>query len=211
MVVMRSPRLRKKFKMTSPYVGVSPEHWSDVTRQLIERHPLKAAEIVEVVLASWNSIFDSRMGSKGFRIGVDIHPKPQIMGFFLHELIPLELHARYPGVWRGEKSAADKDIVYIPDDSFSIEVKTSSNAEHIYGNRSYAQEGSSRKKSKTGYYLAVNFCKFGGEAAMPVIRLIRFGWLDAADWVGQAAETGQQSRLSSSVENGKLLRLYPAC
>lgn len=148
------------------------------------------------------------MGSKGFRIGKEIFPKPQIMGFFLHELIPLELKGRYPSQWRGEISASDKDIVYIPDVKFSIEVKTSSNPSHIYGNRSYAQSTTKGKKAKSGYYLAVNFEKFSSVNEHPSIKLIRFGWLDSNDWIGQKAASGQQSRLSSEVENYKLLELY---
>jgi hypothetical protein len=130
------------------------------------------------------------------------------MGFLLHELISLELAARYPDEWRGEVNASDKDIVYIPDDSFSIEVKTSSNPNHIYGNRSYAQATTKRKKAKSGYYLAVNFEKFSSSKHDPKIRLIRFGWLDSDDWIGQKAATGRQSRLPPEVENNKLLELY---
>jgi ScaI restriction endonuclease len=140
-------------------------------------------------------------------IGKDIFPKPQIMGFLLHELIPLELTSKYPRDWRRDTSVSDKDLVYIPDDSFSIEVKTSSDPNHIYGNRSYAQGISKGKKGKSGYYLAVNFEKFF-TSNNPSIRLIRFGWIDSSDWIGQKAETGQQSRLPPDVENYKLLQLY---
>lgn len=193
-----------------PYTGVSPAKWIDVTRRLIKEHPLKTDEVVEVVLTAWQSIFDSKLGTKGFKIGVDIFPKPQIMGFLLHELIPLELAARYPKFWRPELTGGDKDIVYIPDDSFSIELKTSSDAKHIFGNRSYAQQGSEGKKAKSGYYLTVNFGKFVKGEKQPRIGLIRFGWIDAGDWIGQKAATGQQSRLPREVDSGKLITLYPA-
>lgn len=63
------------------------------------------------------------------------------------------------------------------------------------------------KKGKSGYYLAVNFEKFSN-TTNPQIKLIRFGWIDSGDWIGQKAATGQQSRLSSDVENYKLLQLY---
>ena len=194
--------------MKSPYNGTTPEKWESITKRLIKRHPLQAKEIVDVVLASWQTILETTLGRKGFTIGVDIFPKPQIMGFFLHELIPLELTARYPKAWRGEKQASDKDIVYIPDDSFSIEVKTSSNPNRIFGNRSYAQGTTKGKKAKTGYYLAVNFEKFSATIKQPQVCLIRFGWLDSNDWIGQKAATGQQSRLPTEVENFKLLMLY---
>jgi len=194
--------------MNSPYSGLDSTNWKEVTKQLIKDHPLEPDEIVEVVLAVWESIFKSKMGTKGFHIGKQIFPKPQIMGFLLHELIPLELSAKYPKKWRGEKDASDKDIVYIPNEYYSIEVKTSSNPNHIYGNRSYAQATTKGKKSKTGFYLAINFEKFSKTIDRPNIRLIRFGWLDSDDWIGQKANTGQQSRLSTEVETCKLLELY---
>lgn len=191
----------------SPYSGVPSTKWVEVTEKLIAEHPLSEDEIVEIVLETWRSIFNSVIGMHGFRIGKQIFPKPQIMGALLHELIPLEVAARYPKHWRGEKSAADKDIVYIPDDKFSIELKTSSHREHIFGNRSYAQETVVDKKGKSGYYLAVNFEKFS-ERREPEIVLIRFGWLDHTDWVGQKAATGQQSRLGAEVYTGKFKSLY---
>lgn len=194
--------------MASPYKGLRPGKWLDVTRQLVKAHPLKATEIVEVVLATWDSIFASRLGTSAFHIGKDISPKPQVMGFFLHELIPLELAARHPKFWRGDRTSGEKDIVYIPDSQYSIEVKTSSNPRHIFGNRSYAQEATKNKKVKSGYYLAVNFEKFSDDPKKPNILLVRFGWLDATDWIGQKAATGQQSRLLPDVENYKLLELY---
>lgn len=194
--------------MASPYDGVPSELWSTRTRKLVSVHPLKKAEIVEVVLASWDSIMLTRLGKKGFRIGRDIFPKPQIIGFFLHELIPLELAARYPGKWRGDKIASEKDIVFVPNDSYSIEIKTSSDPRHIFGNRSYAQASTKGKKAKSGYYLAINFDKVVQTNSAPGIRLIRFGWLDSEDWIGQNAPTGQQSKLHPLVENGKLLEMY---
>ena len=194
--------------MSSPYKDLSPKEWLKMTEQLVKSHPLDPEEIVEVVLSSWNSIFDSKMGTKGFHIGKEIFPKPQIMGFFLHELIPLELSSRYPKEWRGEENSSDKDIVYIPDVQYSIEVKTSSNPNHIYGNRSYAQASTKGKKAKSGFYLTINFEKFSKTNVRPHIQLVRFGWLDSEDWIGQKAATGQQSRLSPDVESYKLLELY---
>lgn len=194
--------------MTSPYTGLRPEEWSTKTDEMVAAFPLKMDELVEVVKLSWEGVFASKIGTKRFQIGKHIFPKPQIIAFFLHELIPLELASRYPGVWRGEEAAADKDIVYIPDHSYSIEIKTSSHASQIFGNRSYAQEGGKGKKSKSGYYLAVNFDKSVKGAATPQLRRIRFGWLDHSDWQGQTAATGQQARLSPEIERGKLRLLF---
>ncbi len=46
------------------------------------------------------------------------------------------------------------------------------------------------------------------KVSLDAIKLIRFGWIDSEDWIGQKVATGQQSRLSSDVENYKLLQLY---
>ena len=80
--------------MSSPYAGKNPKDWSAVTKILIKKHPLSTQEIKEVVLQSWNDIFQSKIGKRGYKIGKDIYPKPQILGFFLHELIPLEFGKR---------------------------------------------------------------------------------------------------------------------
>lgn len=192
----------------SPYRSLRPSQWLAQTNKLIAKHPLKSAELVEVVLTCWEDIFRSSFGDARYRIGRDIKPKPQVMGFFLHEFLQLEIPRRYPGEWRGEVTASDKDLVYIPEPHCSIEIKTSSHSDKIFGNRSYAQKSESAKKSKSGFYLAVNFEKFNASRSTCNITKIRFGWLDAEDWRGQAAQSGQQASLSPQVEAAKLVTLY---
>lgn len=199
--------------MQSPYTGLPVEDWEEKTRELIERHPLDPQEIYDVVIQVWSEIFQSSITSRGYRIGINLFPTPQIMGFFLHELIPLELASKYPGIWRRDNSTLEKDIVYIPNNNFSIEIKTSSSSRNTYGNRSYAQQsalGAKPKKDKSGYYLVVNFQKFNSQMASVQtlnIKLVRFGWIDREDWQGQTAATGQQAKLSPDVERYKLLQL----
>lgn len=193
--------------MFSPYKDLLPEQWEQRTLDLINQYPLNPDELFEIVIKVWEDIFRSGIGSKPFRIGEDLFPSPQIMGFFLHELIPLELAYRYPELWRRGDLAAEKDVIYRPDDSLSIEIKISSSRRNIYGNRSYAQIGNTARKSKSGYYLAINFDKFSSKVTKPEITLVRFGWLDHEDWIGQSAATGQQARLSSMVERAKLIVL----
>lgn len=196
--------------MSSPYSGVGASQWLPITKKLVDEHPLSREEIVNLVLESWNYVVGTKLGHK-YTIGSDIKLKPQIMGFFLHELIALELANKYPGKWQTEQTAKDKDAVYLLDEKYSIEIKTSSNKKHIYGNRSYAQPNANGtgKKGKSGYYLAINFEKFSDDSVARIL-LIRFGWLDHEDWMGQIAATGQQSRLSNETENGKLETLYSA-
>ena len=193
--------------MTGPYDGLRQDQWRTRTQELLSRHPLHTDEIVEVVLSSWDSIFQTEIGGKAL-IGVHIFPRPQIMGTFLHELIPLEFAHRYPSDWRREQSVEEKDLVYIPDPHYSVEIKTSSSASRIFGNRSYAQPGKSLKKAKSGYYLAVNFAKFDDAHRRPGVTKVYFGWLDGTDWIGQKAQTGQQSRLPSHIYGSKLLPIY---
>lgn len=110
-------------RMSGPYVGLHRRRWEAKTQELLANHPLEVEEVVEVVLSCWNVIFETSIGGKA-RIGVHIFPRPQIMGMFLHELIPLEFAERYPGIWRREQSVDEKDLVYIPDPSQSVEIKT---------------------------------------------------------------------------------------
>ena len=81
---------------SSPYSDLSPTKWVTKTKQLVAAHPLKAAEIVQVVLLSWEAVFKSKIGPHGFMIGKHLFPRPQIIGFLLHELIALEFSLRYP-------------------------------------------------------------------------------------------------------------------
>ena len=182
--------------------------WAAKTRELIAAHPADLDDLVNVVLNSWASIFESSLGS-GFKIGTHIFPAPQILGFLIHELVPLELERKDPGAWRRDSRASEKDLVFLADKRMSIEIKTSSSKNQIFANRSYGQQNNSReKKAKSGYYLAVNFEKWDDSNGHPMIRLIRFGWLDHTDWHSQKEESGQQSYLPPIVENLQLLTIY---
>lgn len=194
--------------MVSPYEGTVLSQWNSITQGLIDQHPLGEHEIVEVVLEAWESIMTTKIGGK-LQIGRDVLPSPQIMGNYLHMLTAAILTERHPDVWRGEIDKSDKDIVYIPDDTYSVEIKTSSQ-NSIYGNRSYGQKNSDNNsgKQKYGYYLAINFEKFTQSDRHPKVKRIKFGWLDHEDWRAQAAATGQNSTLDRDAWNHKLKLLY---
>jgi hypothetical protein len=132
------------------------------------------------------------------------------MAYLLHELIPLEFASRHSDSWRRDQFGEDKDLVCLADDQYSIEIKTSSSANGLFGNRSYAQPARGDKKSKSGYYLAVNFDGFKGAIPTPRIRKIRFGWLDHTDWRGQLAASGQAATPSLDARKYKLETLYLA-
>lgn len=197
--------------MTSPYAGHPVAQWAQITRELVEDYPLQPNEIVDAVLTAWDGILRTRIADE-LQIGVDIFPGPQIMGNYLHELIPIVLERKFPGVWSRDFRKDDKDLVYLPDNFYSTEIKTSSNPNNIYGNASYGQEDSSNasSKSKDGYYIGVNFEKFD-QAPLghpPRIRKIRIGWLDHTDWHSQSASSGQAATISTDVRDNKLMLIY---
>jgi len=194
--------------MRSPYAGRPTRQWLSVTRRLLERFPLSTAQLVELVLHSWDDLFHSRVGRSAYVIGEAIRPEPQIMGFLLHELIPLNLASRYPGQWRRGAAAHECDAVHVPDDRFSFEIKTSSSRSGIFGNRSYVHGSATSRKRRSGFMLAANFGRFSAGAGRPQVVLVRFGWLDSSDWIGQKAPSGQQARLTKEAKAYKLLVLY---
>ena len=193
--------------LSSPYDGLDKTQWKQKTVELVNLHPLRN-DIVDVVLQCWSDIFASTFGKASYQIGEDIFPAPQIMAFLLHELIPLELTNRYPGKWHRDSSADEKDVVCVFDESYSMEIKASSNPRNIFANRSYAQPNVASKKHKAGYYLAINFESVKQGASRPRITMVRMGWLEHSDWKGQKSPTGQQASLTLDARDSKLLQLY---
>ncbi len=133
----------------------------------------------------------------------DMSLSPQALGSLLHDVIPEYIEKNTKGFRKGE--GKEKDVVCEYNDDFSFEIKTSSQ-KSVYGNRSYAK--SETGKSKSGYYLTVNFEK--STAKDPRILLVQMGWLDHSDWIAQKSDTGQQASLSKDAKKYKLLTLYKA-
>ena len=194
--------------MESPYYGHPVQEWDRITQDLINAHPLSEKEIVNVTIDAWGRIRDTKIGGL-LQIGKDVFPSPQITGSYLHMLIAALLAISHPAEWKAEQDKSDKDIVYIPNDIYSIEIKTSSQNK-IFGNRSYGQKNSIHNsgKQKFGYYLAINFEKYEVSNPTPSIKRIKFGWLDHNDWKAQVAATGQNSTLDNDAWNHKLKLLY---
>ena len=208
--------------MSSPYNGIAHSEWEEITINIVDDHPLEKEDIVEAVMNSWKQIFESKIGH--LSIGKQIFPTPQIMSNILHELIPYNLAEKLGSNYRAGILKNEKDIVYQPDEKYSIEVKASSSKNDIYANRSYAQPSlDSDTKSKNGYYIAVNFEKFemtdneeyrhvehnkNGKIIYPAITQIKFGYLDHTDWIPQSSAKGQQARLSVESKKLKLITLF---
>jgi len=195
----------------SPYENLPEIQWKETTKRLINDHPLSQDVLISTVLEAWDRILRTKIANE-LQIGIDIFPTPQILGNYLHELIPVLLEKKYPGQWTRDIEKKDKDLVCVTNPYYSVEIKTSSNANNIYGNASYGQEDSANASSKTkdGYYLAINFEKFvpSEKNFIPRIKKIRFGWLDHSDWHSQNAPSGQAATISPIVRDNKLLLLY---
>lgn len=172
--------------MKSPYDGHDLQEWDNITKKIVEEYPISENDIVECVQDAWDKTKQTKIGDK-LQIGVDVFPEPQVMGLFLHELIPVTLAEKYPKKFSKGKVKSEKDVVYSPDDSLSIEIKTSSDGTNLFGNRSYGQKNSENNsgKKKEGYYIGVNFEKYTDVNHNPQIKKIRFGWIDHEDWIPQ--------------------------
>lgn len=190
--------------MTSPYLNNPVTEWSKITAQLIEQHPLRMDVIREVALTTWAILWQTRIGEGETSIRLDeIDVPATVVGYFFEKLFARELERRYPTEWRGSRTKNEKDLVYLPDPSFSIEMKSSGQlGTKIFGNRSYNQqtiEGSQISKTeKSGYYITINFYD-------QTLNLIRYGWIDQEDWKAQSAATGQAATLPETVYNHKLV------
>ena len=105
----------------NPYQNLPISNWKEKTIELVENHPLKKEELVKSVLTSWDKIFDTYIGNE-LKIGKDIKPSPQILGNYLHELIPIYFEKKYNGKWHKDKTKNDKDLVCDFNNFFSIEL-----------------------------------------------------------------------------------------
>ncbi|MBP0016781.1 MAG: ScaI family restriction endonuclease [Cyanobacteria bacterium SBLK] len=191
--------------MISPYSHLPQDKWLNKTHELIAEHPLKEDIIKQIILESWTILWDTKIGNNDLKISIqDIDLPAQIVGYFLEKIFAKILETRYPQEWQGGKNKEDKDIIYLPDDRFSLEIKTSGQKGlKIFGNRSYGQKTKNEnleKKSKSGYYITVNFFD-------QTINLIRFGWIDFDDWKAQKSQTGQAASLSDYVYQYKLVEI----
>ncbi|MCD3403720.1 ScaI family restriction endonuclease [Streptococcus equi] len=131
-----------------PYHNVKESEWKSVTERLIEEFPIEMETLRKIVLDSWNELFTISNATRDFAIGKTIFPKPQILGFFLEEIVTQKIHKLDPKTWIPDPTGYSKDLENVREPKYSIEIKTSSSPKNIYGNRSYGQKGDSSKKSK---------------------------------------------------------------
>jgi ScaI-like restriction endonuclease len=158
-----------------------------------------------VALVAWGKVWQTTIGSGSTAVRLaELNVPATIVGYFFEILFAKELQHRFPREWRGNDTGDEKDLVNLKDPALSVEIKTSGQLGlRVFGNRSYGQELQKEglaKKEKSGYYLTANFYK-------RTLTLLRFGWIDAADWKPQASQTGQMAGLPDAVYQWKLVVL----
>jgi hypothetical protein len=192
--------------MLLPYADLDITHWKSKTLQLIERYPLSLEEIKGVALKTWQTLWQTKIGSGKSAIRLDeIDVPATVIGYFFEKLYARELEIHYPDQWRGGRSKSEKDLVCLTNPFFSTEIKSSGQlGNKIYGNRSYKQktrdDSMVSKEEKSGYYITVNF--YG-----TTLTLLRLGWIDFEDWQPQKAATGQSATLKDEVYQHKLIEI----
>lgn len=191
--------------MPSPYEGLTKEEWLAKTRELISCHPLNFETIKQVALKSWQILWSTTIGEGELSIKLfELDVPASVVGYFFEKLFAKELETQQPHCWRGGRNKNDKDVVYIHNDFYSIEIKSSGQlGTKVFGNRSYGQKVENTaldKKEKSSYYITVNFYE-------KEINLLRFGWIDHSDWKAQEASTGQAAGLSELVYKYKLIEI----
>lgn len=184
----------------NPYENKDIEQWHKITENLVRQHPLTDV-MVDLCQKSWESILNGKINTYLNMKIKDMSISPQATGALLHDVLPEYIAKNIEKFRKGQ--GKEKDVVCDYDDFYSFELKTSSQ-KSIYGNRSYAK--SDVGKDKSGYYLTINFEKISSND--PKILLIKFGWLNHSDWIGQKSETGQQASLTKEARENKLLILY---
>jgi hypothetical protein len=189
--------------LQSPYEGKDKSLYQAVTKELIRNHPLSLDETEKIATFCWQVLWETKIGYGETCLRLqELDIPATVVGYFFEKLFAHELGKRCWGKWRGGSAKDEKDLVYIPDNGFSIEIKASGQlGTKIFGNRSFGQKGVQKNKEckdKSGYYITVNFYQ-------QILTLIRFGWIDFSDWQPQKAPTGQMAGLPDYVYESKLL------
>ena len=114
----------------NPYANKDISEWENITRSLIEMHPLNSV-VVEMCLRSWESILNSKINTYLNLKIKSMNISPQSIGALLHDIIPEYIVRNTTGFRKGDNT--EKDLVCLSDKFFSVEIKTSSQ-KAIYGN-----------------------------------------------------------------------------
>ena len=190
--------------MKSPYFNKPKQEWLEITSKLVDNHPI-TNKLCDMCFKTWESILNGKINSYLNLTIKDMTLSPQAVSILFHDILPEYIERQLVG-WKKGTEVNEKDVTNISNEQYSFEIKISSSKNSIFGNRSYGQITNNSKKSKDGYYLAINIDKLSVDN--PQVKIIKFGWIDHNDWISQKASTGQQARLNKEVINLKFKTLY---
>ena len=191
--------------MNKPYSDKPIEEWTEITKTLVLKFPVKMYEIRKVVEDSFKDYLNLTISEFKLQIGKDIFFPAQATGVIIQKLITLKLSKLQTNTWKDGVKKFEKDVVNVKENIFSFEIKTSSSKSGIFGNRSMGHISKNKTKVRSGYYLIINYKLPKEEDKNFEIYKIRFGWIDDNDWKGQSSPTGQQSTVSKDCKSYKLI------
>lgn len=106
--------------------------------------------------------------------------------------------------WRFGAQNSEPDLVYQNDTVYSLELKTSSQRNRVWGSPSKVLKSARTTKDGSGFYLVVNY----DLDPRPELNLVRFGWLDDSDWSGNKSVATGSSKVIKEHADLKLVTLY---
>lgn len=155
--------------------------------------------LVPLVTRSWARLWSSKIVGKPLE---SLRLDPGCIGSLFQAAMTVELQALDPR-WSPATAKTDKDFCF-PDDrtqDFELKVCGRVGGLEVFGNRcSSAAFSDSHLKNHDGWLLTVNY-------SHTTINLVRFGYVHKTDWIGQAAATGNSSRLRKEVYLTKLAKM----
>ena len=68
----------------SPYLEIPISGWKDITKELVNKHPLSKKELLEIVLISWDRLWQTNVG--GHVQIKDVELPSTVVGYFFQKL-----------------------------------------------------------------------------------------------------------------------------
>lgn len=187
----------------SPYWNKNSEdEKKNVRDKLLKDYPIKEKELIHNCKQAWEIIKKIEIDILGNKINlVDLELHGSIYGGLIDTVLREVIIKSDESKWMRPNLKVDKDVIYIDDNKKSLEIKSGGQKNtQVFGNRSSNLEEKNEQKSMAGYYITINY--YNKE-----LYLIRFGWLDEEDWIGQV-DGGQQAKISEDAYELKLKILY---
>jgi hypothetical protein len=192
---------------SSPYAWQDKERWPEITDRLLASYPMRMEDLVIRCRDAFNGVFATVVGplrTPLAEVNLSGGARGGIIGGLFEHLFTQEVILNETG-WRVGTQNKEPDLFYIADPVYSLELKTSSMNNTIWGASSKVHKTAGAvRKDGSGFYLVVNY----DHTPKPLITLIRFGWLDDTDWQGSKSAASASSRVIQAHAKLKLRVLF---